>query len=65
MHQDIPIVVKEDGLAAGKGVTIAHDRATAFAAIDAIFNTAGASLVIEDSSRARKRASSRSPTERQ
>jgi phosphoribosylamine--glycine ligase len=48
MHQDIPIVVKEDGLAAGKGVTIADDRATAFAAIDAIFNTAGASLVIED-----------------
>jgi phosphoribosylamine--glycine ligase len=47
-RQDLPIVVKEDGLAAGKGVTIAYDRATAFAAIDAIFNTAGASLVIEE-----------------
>jgi len=48
MHHDLPVVVKEDGLAAGKGVTIAHDRQTAFAAIDAIFRTSGASLVIED-----------------
>ena len=48
MHHDLPVVVKEDGLAAGKGVTIAHDRQTAFAAIDAAFRATGASLVIED-----------------
>ena len=48
MHHDLPVVVKEDGLAAGKGVTIASDRATALAIIDNIFRTLGASLVIED-----------------
>lgn len=32
-----PYVIKEDGLAAGKGVTIAADRAAAEAAIDAAF----------------------------
>jgi phosphoribosylamine--glycine ligase len=48
MHSRLPIVVKEDGLAAGKGVTIAEDRQTAFAAIDAAFRTDGASLVIEE-----------------
>jgi len=50
--QQLPIVVKADGLAAGKGVTIAHSIAEAEAAIDAAmlggrFGTAGAELVIE------------------
>jgi phosphoribosylamine--glycine ligase len=47
-----PIVVKADGLAAGKGVTVATDIETANAAIDDIFSgafgAAGASLVIEE-----------------
>lgn len=48
MYKRLPIVVKEDGLAAGKGVTIAHDRQTALAAIDAAFRVDGASLVVEE-----------------
>ncbi|WP_114965913.1 phosphoribosylamine--glycine ligase [Alkalilacustris brevis] len=48
-----PIVVKADGLAAGKGVVVAMDEATALAAIDDIFAgafgaEAGASVVIEE-----------------
>lgn len=47
-----PIVIKADGLAAGKGVIIAETRDEAEAAIDEIlggrFGTAGSSLVIED-----------------
>ncbi|MDY8108212.1 phosphoribosylamine--glycine ligase [Fulvimarina sp. 2208YS6-2-32] len=47
-----PIVIKADGLAAGKGVTIAETRAEANAAIDACFDGefggAGAELVIEE-----------------
>jgi phosphoribosylamine--glycine ligase len=43
----LPIVVKADGLAAGKGVTVAADRATALAAIDTILAVPGAALVIE------------------
>jgi len=45
-----PIVVKADGLAAGKGVTVATTEAEALAAIDAAhrFGEAGAELVIED-----------------
>jgi phosphoribosylamine--glycine ligase len=48
-----PIVVKADGLAAGKGVTIAASVEEALAAIDAAmiarrFGEAGAELVIED-----------------
>ena len=48
-----PIVVKADGLAAGKGVTIAETPAEAEAAVDAImidraFGEAGASVVIEE-----------------
>jgi phosphoribosylamine--glycine ligase len=46
-----PYVIKADGLAAGKGVVIAADRAEAEAAIDAMlggrFGTAGARVVIE------------------
>ena len=49
--QPLPIVVKADGLAAGKGVIIAVTRAEAEAAVDACFGgafgAAGAELVIE------------------
>lgn len=44
----LPVVVKADGLAAGKGVTVAADRETALAALDAIFSEHNASVVIED-----------------
>jgi phosphoribosylamine--glycine ligase len=40
--------VKADGLAAGKGVTVAADRETAIAALDGIFAAPGASVVIEE-----------------
>lgn len=48
-----PIVVKADGLAAGKGVTVAMDEDTALRALDDIFvdhrfGQAGAKVVIED-----------------
>lgn len=48
-----PIVVKADGLAAGKGVTVAMDEDTAVAALNDIFvdhrfGSAGAKVVIED-----------------
>ena len=50
--RDLPAVIKADGLAAGKGVTVAHTRAEAEAAIDACFSgafgVAGAEVVIED-----------------
>jgi phosphoribosylamine--glycine ligase len=51
-EQKLPIVVKADGLAAGKGVTIAATRAEAEAAIDACFagafGKAGSEVVIEE-----------------
>lgn len=51
-RQSFPIVVKADGLAAGKGVIIAQDSKEAEAAIDACFagafGAAGAEVVIED-----------------
>ncbi len=50
--QTLPIVVKADGLAAGKGVTIATTREQAREAIEACFEgafgAAGAELVIEE-----------------
>ena len=50
--QALPIVVKADGLAAGKGVIIAETQADAEAAIDACFGgafgDAGAEVVIEE-----------------
>ncbi len=51
-EQGAPIVVKADGLAAGKGVTVAADVDEALAAIDAAmvdgqFGEAGAELVVE------------------
>jgi phosphoribosylamine--glycine ligase len=49
---DAPFVIKADGLAAGKGVVIAEDRAAAEAAIDDAlggrFGAAGARVVIEE-----------------
>ncbi len=48
----LPIVVKADGLAAGKGVVIAATKAKAEAAVDACFDgafgAAGSEVVIED-----------------
>ncbi|MCK8483180.1 phosphoribosylamine--glycine ligase [Aliiroseovarius sp. S2029] len=50
--QGAPIVVKADGLAAGKGVIVAMDEATALDAIDDMFGGAfggaGAEVVIEE-----------------
>ncbi|MBT9385597.1 phosphoribosylamine--glycine ligase [Pseudooceanicola sp. CBS1P-1] len=50
--QGAPIVVKADGLAAGKGVIVAMDVETALAAIDDMFGgefgSAGAEVVIEE-----------------
>jgi len=47
-----PIVIKADGLAAGKGVIVAMDEATALAAVDDMFSgefgAAGAEVVIEE-----------------
>ena len=51
-EQGTPIVVKADGLAAGKGVTVAMDLATAYQALDDIFSTSNqnmdAKVVIEE-----------------
>jgi len=49
----VPIVVKADGLAAGKGVTVATDLAEAYRAVDealvgARFGAAGSEIVVED-----------------
>lgn len=49
----VPCVLKADGLAAGKGVIIAHDLPTALAAVRSImvdrdFGDAGARLVVEE-----------------
>ena len=48
-----PVVIKADGLAAGKGVTVATDRSEAEAAVraamvDRVFGEAGDTLVIEE-----------------
>ncbi len=47
-QQGVPIVVKADGLAAGKGVTVAMTLAEAEDAIDALFTSAGAEAVVEE-----------------
>lgn len=51
-QNDTPIVIKADGLAAGKGVIIAQDENQALAAIDHMFDgafgDAGAEVVIEE-----------------
>jgi phosphoribosylamine--glycine ligase len=50
--RNLPVVIKADGLAAGKGVVIAETRAEADAAIDAMFGgafgAAGAEVVVEE-----------------
>ena len=50
--QPLPVVVKADGLAAGKGVVIAHTHFEAYTAIDACFSgafgEAGAEVVVEE-----------------
>ena len=52
VHFEPPYVIKADGLAAGKGVVIAPDLATAYAAIDDAFGggfgEAGSTVVIEE-----------------
>jgi phosphoribosylamine--glycine ligase len=47
-RQGAPIVVKADGLAAGKGVTVAATVAEAERAIDDILTEPGAALVVEE-----------------
>jgi phosphoribosylamine--glycine ligase len=52
-HHGVPVVIKADGLAAGKGVTVAHTAADASDALGAamerrVFGAAGATVVIED-----------------
>ena len=54
-----PVVLKADGLAAGKGVVVAADRAEASAAVDSMmverrFGQAGATLVVEEFLRGRE-----------
>ena len=48
LAQGAPIVVKADGLAAGKGVVVAMTLEEADAAIDALFHTPGAECVVEE-----------------
>jgi phosphoribosylamine--glycine ligase len=52
VKQSLPIVVKADGLAAGKGVTVADTREAAVEAVEACFDgafgEAGAEIVIEE-----------------
>lgn len=47
-EQGAPIVIKEDGLKAGKGVTVAMDLNTALEALDAAFAQEGGRVVIEE-----------------
>ncbi|OLU43636.1 phosphoribosylamine--glycine ligase [Faecalibaculum rodentium] len=47
-EQGAPIVIKEDGLKAGKGVTVAMDLDTALEALDAAFAQEGSRVVIEE-----------------
>ncbi|MEN1969593.1 phosphoribosylamine--glycine ligase [Lentibacillus sp. N15] len=53
IEQGVPIVVKADGLAAGKGVVVAETKAQALQAVDAMlvehtFAEAGTTIVIEE-----------------
>ncbi|MBB3877720.1 phosphoribosylamine--glycine ligase [Sphingomonas pseudosanguinis] len=44
----LPVVIKADGLAAGKGVTVAFTKAEAEGAITDLFSVSGAEVVIEE-----------------
>lgn len=46
--QGVPIVIKEDGLKAGKGVTVAHEMDEAIEAIETAFSIPGNKVVIEE-----------------
>ncbi|MBF0249532.1 MAG: phosphoribosylamine--glycine ligase [Alphaproteobacteria bacterium] len=53
LRQDGPVVVKADGLAAGKGVIVCHNKNEAYAAIDHImteraFGSAGDEVLVEE-----------------
>lgn len=47
-RQGVPIVIKEDGLKAGKGVTVAYEMKDAIEAIEAAFSLPGNRVVIEE-----------------
>ncbi|MFZ4637598.1 MAG: phosphoribosylamine--glycine ligase, partial [Pirellulales bacterium] len=52
-REDVPVVVKADGLAAGKGVFVCGDRATALAAVqsiadDPVLAAAAGSILVEE-----------------
>lgn len=47
-HQGVPIVIKEDGLKAGKGVTVACELKEALDAIEIAFSIPGNRVVIEE-----------------
>jgi len=47
-EQGAPIVIKADGLAAGKGVTVAMTCEEAYAALDSCFASDSASVVVEE-----------------
>lgn len=47
-EKGVPIVVKADGLAAGKGVTVAASLEEALAAIDACLSETGGEVVVEE-----------------
>lgn len=47
-EQGAPIVIKEDGLKAGKGVTVAETLEEAIAALDTAFSQEGGKVVIEE-----------------
>ena len=46
--QGVPIVIKEDGLKAGKGVTVAYEKEEALQALEAAFAIADNRVVIEE-----------------
>lgn len=52
INHSLPLVLKADGLAAGKGVVIAHDHKTAIKELEEIFSgkfgSAGSSILIEE-----------------
>ncbi len=47
-NQSVPIVIKEDGLKAGKGVTVAFSKEEAIEALEIAFSISGNKVVIEE-----------------